>query len=144
MTSRSLPLNPLRRCAILDTAVVLFAHGARNLEWSAPLYALQETIRARGIEAHLAFLELQAPALPVVLDALAARVAAVQILPIFWAEAGHVRNELPAMLAAARAKHPGVQFIQLPTLSQVPGLLALLADFVAAAPRSAGRQDESS
>lgn len=109
-----------------------------------PLHALQEAIRARGIEAHLAFLELQAPALPVVLDALAPRVTAVQILPIFWAEAGHVRNELPAILAAARARHPGVQFNQLPTLSQVPGLMALLADFVAAAQGGPGRQNSRS
>jgi sirohydrochlorin cobaltochelatase len=114
-----------------QTVVVLFAHGARSPEWSAPLHALQEAMRARGLHAELAFLELQPPSLPEVLDTLAPHHALVQVLPVFWAEAGHVRNELSAMLAAARARHPGVHFTQLPTLSQVPGLIALLADFVA-------------
>ncbi|MCA3219202.1 MAG: CbiX/SirB N-terminal domain-containing protein [Burkholderiales bacterium] len=117
-----------------QTAVVLFAHGARSPEWSAPLHALQEAMRARGLHAELAFLELQPPSLSEVLDALAPDHVTVQVLPVFWAEAGHVRNELPAMLAAARARHPGVRFTQLPTLSQVPGLMALLADFVAGQP----------
>jgi sirohydrochlorin cobaltochelatase len=119
------------------TAVVLFAHGARSPEWSAPLRALQEAVRQRGLEARLAFLELQTPTLPEVLDALAEDHDHVQVLPVFWAEAGHVRNELPAMLAAAHTRHPTVRFTQLPTLSQLPGLIDFVAD--AAAGFAAGR-----
>ncbi len=110
------------------TAVVLFAHGARSPEWSAPLRTLQGAVRQRGVEARIAFLELQTPALPEVLDDLAGDYDAIHVLPVFWAEAGHVRNELPAMLAAARARHPAVRFTQLPTLSQLPGLIDFVAD----------------
>jgi sirohydrochlorin cobaltochelatase len=115
------------------TAVALYAHGARNPEWAAPLLALQKAIEARGMNASVAFLELQAPALPEVLDDLAASHASIQVLPVFWAEAGHVRNELPVMLEAARARHPAVRITQLATLSQVPGLIEFLAAYATSA-----------
>ncbi len=110
------------------TAVVLFAHGARSPEWSAPLRTLQDAVRQRGVDARIAFLELQTPTLPEVLDDLAADYDTVHVLPVFWAEAGHVRNELPVMLAAAQARHPVVRFTQLPTLSQLPGLIEFVAE----------------
>ena len=109
-------------------ALVLFAHGARDPAWAAPVHALARAVEQRAPDwtVRVAFLESLAPALPTVLAELDARCEAIAILPVFWAAAGHVRNELPALIASAPACAGRVRV--LPVLSELPGLV----DFVAA------------
>lgn len=108
---------------------MLFAHGARNQQWSAPLRDLAQRIvgLAPDISVRTAFLEIEAPRLADAVAELAALCTRIDILPVFWAPAGHVNNELPQLVASCRAAHPQVAFAVLPTLSELPGLL----DFVA-------------
>jgi sirohydrochlorin cobaltochelatase len=109
-------------------ALVLFAHGARDPAWAAPLYALVQQVQQQAprLQVRTAFLERLAPTLPAVLHELTAADDRVEIsvLPVFWAEAGHVRNELPALIAAVPAAR---QVRVLPVLSELPGLLAAIA-----------------
>jgi len=114
------------------TAVVLFAHGARDPAWARPLEVLQQQVmrRAPGVEVRIAFLELLQPALPLVLDELAASHRQVDLLPVFWAATGHVSRELPLLLATARQQHPTLAVRVLPPLSELPGLLESVADTV--------------
>lgn len=115
----------------MERGLVLFAHGARTAAWREPLDALAAALRRAdaGCDIELAFLELMPPDLPTAIDALAARGARrIAVLPVFWARGGHVVDDLPALLDAARARHPAVDFRTLPTLSELPGLL----DYVAA------------
>lgn len=116
----------------MTTAVVLFAHGARDPSWALPLQVLQQQVklRAPGVEVRIAFLELLSPALPVVLNELAATHRQVDLLPVFWAATGHVSRELPLLLATARQQHPALAVRVLPTLSELPGLLESVADTV--------------
>ena len=57
------------------TALVLFAHGARDPQWAAPFKRIQAAIRAQrpGVVVELAFLELMQPVLA---DAIGTLVAA--------------------------------------------------------------------
>jgi sirohydrochlorin cobaltochelatase len=121
--------------------IVLFAHGARDPAWGAPLARLAQAIAARrpDVPVRLAFLEMQPPSLGEAIDALAAQCGRIDVLPVFWAEAGHVRKELPRLLDAARARHPGLDIRRLPVLAETPGLI----DFLAVAALRPDREDES-
>jgi sirohydrochlorin cobaltochelatase len=113
-----------------QSAIVLFAHGARDPRWGISLQALASAIESRrpGAQVRIAYLEMQMPRLPAVLDEVAAGGAVhVDIVPVFWAGAGHVDNELPPMIREFNARSPGVRVRTLPVLSELPGLL----DFVA-------------
>jgi sirohydrochlorin cobaltochelatase len=115
-------------------ALILFAHGARDARWSAPLTALAEAIRAQagGASVRSAFLELQTPTLPEALEAAASEGARrIHVLPVFWAAAGHVDNALPPMLAEFNGHHPQIVVRTLPVLSELPGMLDFIARTVA-------------
>lgn len=117
-------------------AIVLFAHGARDARWGQSLDALRAQIALRqpGVALRIAFLELQEPGLPQTLAALAAEgVNAVDIAPIFWSKGGHIVRDLPALVEAFAAGHPGVRVRVLPVLAELPGMHAFVATAIAAA-----------
>lgn len=122
----------------MTRAVVLFAHGARNPQWSAPLFALRQALTQRGVVATIGYLELQQPDFAAAIDSLPDGVTQIDVLPVFWAEAGHVRNELPSLIANAQARHAGLAFRVLPVLSEIPGLIDYLAGFAAGAAEDSG------
>jgi sirohydrochlorin cobaltochelatase len=111
-------------------ALVLFAHGARDAAWTGPLARLQAEIerRAPGLRVELAFLELQSPDLPHVLEALVAGgFTQLVVAPVFWASGGHVARDLPRLVEAFRARHPAAGLRVLPALSDLPGMNDFLA-----------------
>jgi sirohydrochlorin cobaltochelatase len=115
-------------------ALILFAHGARDARWAAPLSALAAAIRghASGASVRSAFLELQTPTLLEALEAAAAEGAQrIHVVPVFWSAAGHVDNELPAIVAEFAARRPQVVVRTLPVLSELPGMLDFIARAVA-------------
>ena len=120
--------------AVAGEALVLFAHGARDARWSASLSALARAMRTHAGHASVrtAFLELQTPTLLEALEAAAAEGARrVHVVPVFWAAAGHIENELPPILAKFSARHPQVAVRVLPVLSELPGMLEFVARTVA-------------
>jgi sirohydrochlorin cobaltochelatase len=117
--------------------IVLFAHGARDARWSQTLLDLRQRVEQRRPDAdvRLAYLEFQPPALDEVLhEAVAAGCSSIDLVPVFWASGGHVANDLPPLLAAFGARHPQVRLQLMPVLSEMPGLLDLVADVAAGAP----------
>jgi sirohydrochlorin cobaltochelatase len=115
-------------------ALILFAHGARDARWSDSLRSLAAAIRAQAGHATVrtAFLELQSPTLPEALEAAASEGARrIHVVPVFWAGAGHVENDLPPILAEFGARHAQVTVRVLPVLSELPGMLELIARAVA-------------
>jgi len=117
-------------------AIILFAHGARDARWSKTLSDLKILVQSRTPEAvvNLAFLEFQPPTLASALaEAVNAGALDIDVVPVFWASGGHVAEDLPPMLNDFRRAHPNVQLALLPVLSELPGLLDLVADSVARA-----------
>jgi sirohydrochlorin cobaltochelatase len=91
--------------------LVLFAHGARDPRWAEPFDAVAQRIRALRPElpVQLAFLDYLKPDLPAALRAQAeAGVTRVRIVPLFFGRGGHLREDFPVILEAARAAVPGV------------------------------------
>jgi sirohydrochlorin cobaltochelatase len=119
---------------VAGDAVILFAHGARDVRWAAPLGELAQAIRARadGCSVRTAFLELQSPRLLEALEAAASEgTRRIHVVPVFWAAAGHVDNELPPIIAEFTARHPQIVVRTLPVLSRLPGMMDFIARAIA-------------
>ncbi|HUO44330.1 MAG TPA: CbiX/SirB N-terminal domain-containing protein [Burkholderiales bacterium] len=119
-------------------ALVLFGHGARDAEWALPFGKIRDRVAARNpaLTVELAFLELMVPTLP---DAIAALAAAgherITVAPLFIAPGGHLKNDLPKILDAIRARHPRTTITLLPALGEVDAVLGAIADWLAASAR---------
>lgn len=90
-----------------QAATILFGHGARDPEWAGPMRRIREQMlmHAPGRRVALAFLEFMSPTLDEAIDALASQDGHVVVVPVFLAQGGHLKRDLPAMLEAARARH---------------------------------------
>lgn len=98
----------------MRTALILFAHGARDPEWARPMQRVREAILAAqpAVRVELAFLEFMSPGLGESVDALAAEAyERVIILPMFIAQGGHLKRELPEMVAALRQEHSSLELV---------------------------------
>jgi sirohydrochlorin cobaltochelatase len=94
-------------------AVILIAHGARDPEWAAPMRRVWAAIQAQrpGQRVDLAFLDFMQPELPVSAEALIAEgVDDIVIVPLFFAQGGHLKNDIPQLIDALRQQHPHVSF----------------------------------
>ena len=97
----------------MTTAIILFAHGARDPEWANPLRRIQTVVREHMAETpvELAFLEFIAPSLAESTARLVAGGARkIVVLPMFIAQGGHLKREVPEMLERLRSTYPDVQF----------------------------------
>lgn len=108
------------------TAIILFAHGARDPQWAEPFRKMQERIRAQapGVQVELAFLEGMAPGL----EEAAGRVAAagatrVSLIPLFMAQGGHLKQDLPRIIERLRQRHPELQLQVSPAIGEVDAIL---------------------
>ncbi|KAB2926634.1 MAG: cobalamin biosynthesis protein CbiX [Dechloromonas sp.] len=104
----------------MTTALILFAHGARDPEWASPMRRVQAAIRRRrpDLPVELAFLEFMAPTLADCAQALIAGGATkIVVMPMFVARGGHLKRDVPELLASLQAAHPGVEL----TLGEVAG-----------------------
>lgn len=111
-------------------AVVLFGHGARDPQWAEPMQRIRARMLAAGTpRVELAFLELMTPTLPETIAALAAGgVTDIAVVPVFLAQGGHLKRDLPALIEAATAAHPGCRI----TLAQAVGEQESVIDAIAA------------
>jgi sirohydrochlorin cobaltochelatase len=113
-----------------DTGLLLFAHGARDPQWARPFEAVAARCRAQQGDARvaLAFLEFMAPDLVAGGNTLvAAGCTAVDVVPLFLGAGGHVRKDLPLLLARLQEAHPTVRFCLRPAVGEAPALVEAMA-----------------
>ena len=97
----------------MASALILFAHGARDPAWAEPVRRVQAVIRALdpAVRVEVAFLEFMTPTLADCAAALAEEgVGRIVVLPMFIAQGGHLKREVPEILATLRARFPAVDF----------------------------------
>lgn len=115
------------------SALVLFAHGARDAQWSEPFRAIRDSVATRrpDLTVQLAFLELMEPRLA---DCVAQLVAGghrrVTIAPLFLAQGGHLKQDLPRMLKQLGNQHPEAAITVLPPIGEVSELLGAISDWL--------------
>ncbi len=116
----------------MKRGIILIAHGARDPRWAEPFERLAARVGARapGTEVRLAFLELMAPDLVSAAAELAAGgVGAIRIVPLFFGQGGHVRNDLPVLVDRLRQRHPEVAFSCAVAIGEDDTVLDALAEF---------------
>lgn len=118
------------------TALILFAHGARDPRWSAPFERLQQLTQAQVPDAsvHLAYLELMEPRLPDTVARLALEgCKQVTIVPVFLGQGAHVLRDLPLIIEQLQFDHPEVDVAVAGAVGENPAVLNAIASYCAGA-----------
>ena len=93
-------------------ALVALAHGSRDPRSAATITALVEEVRALRPDLRIeqAFLELSRPSFQTVVDRLVkAGHDEIVVVPLLLTEAHHAKVDVPNAIAAASARHAGLQ-----------------------------------
>ena len=117
-----------------SNGLILFAHGARDPEWAEPFRDISKRIAATrdDLAVRLAFLEFQTPTLAdVIADLAASGHTSIHIAPLFMAQGGHLKNDVPKLLAEVRSRHPGLKLELLPAIGDIADLRQAIAEWVA-------------
>ncbi|WP_084466535.1 sirohydrochlorin chelatase [Nocardia arthritidis] len=128
-------------------ALIAVAHGSRDPRSAATVAEVVGAVAAARpeLDVRTAFLDLTAPSVEQVVDAVAAEGHTHAVVtPLLLGSAFHARVDLPGLLATAGARHPGLRLTQADVLGVDAGLVGALRDRVlaagGAAHASAGRR----
>ena len=114
----------------MSTGLVLFCHGGRDARWREPFDRLRALIERRFAgPVELAFLEFMSPDLNTACMTLVEREAErIIVVPLFLGTGGHLRNDLPPLIAAAQAS-AGIAVTAVTAAGEDDGVLAAIADY---------------
>ncbi|MDH6678310.1 sirohydrochlorin ferrochelatase [Rhodococcus sp. LBL1] len=116
--------------------LIAVAHGSRDPRSARVVAAAVAAIRTRrpDLDVRLCFLDLNAPSVDQVLDAVAAEgYSTAVVVPMLLGSAYHARVDLPGILAAARTRHPQLTTVQADVLGHDGRLVAAVRDRIVAA-----------
>lgn len=119
----------------MNSALILFAHGARDPRWAQPFLKLQAILRQRMPETkvELAFLELMEPRLPATVQRLVEEgCGSVSVVPVFLGQGGHVLRDLPPMIEELRAAYPVLQISVAEAVGESAAVLEAMAAYCVA------------
>ena len=117
-------------------AIILFGHGARDPRWREPFDRLATLWRAQhlGTPVEVAFLEMMQPSLEEAVASLAGSGATqVTVVPVFFGQGGHLRNDFPVLLDDCREKFPQIALSATPAVGEDLAVLQAIIDFGARA-----------
>lgn len=121
---------------MVSHGLVLFGHGSRDPEWARPLREVAARLAggAGAPRVELAFLEFLEPTLEQACARLVADgVSRIAVLPMFIAQSGHVRRDLPAQIDAVRAAHPSLRIDLAVAVGEDARVQAVMAEVARAA-----------
>jgi sirohydrochlorin cobaltochelatase len=119
------------------TGLILYVHGARDPRWAEPFHRLRDKVAARAPTSRVvvAFLDHIEPSLAQAAAAMAAEgVTRIRVVPLFFGRGGHLREDFPRQLAAARATALAVEFDITEAAGENEAVLDALAAFAVATP----------
>ena len=114
----------------MKRGLLLFAHGARDSRWALPFEDVAERVRAQapGVPVELSFLEFMTPDIVEGGRRLAAAgCARVDVVPLFLGAGGHVRRDIPDLLARLELDHPAVHWVLRPAIGEVDSVIDAMA-----------------
>jgi len=117
-------------------AIILFGHGARDSRWREPFDRLASLWQAQypNTPVELAFLEMMQPSLEEAVAALIAKgVVQLKVVPVFFGQGGHLRNDFPVLLQDCREKFPNLELSTTPAVGEDLAVLQAIIDFGARA-----------
>jgi len=115
------------------TGLLIMAHGSPNPQSNAPIYAIAKRVRARRQYAAVTvcFMDLNKPSIADAIDGIVARgIRHIIAAPYFLQLANHVGEDLPAIIGAARERHPAATILLAEHLAYDRLLVSVIADRV--------------
>ena len=121
--------------AIVRKGIILFAHGSRDAEWARPFERIASSLsKNKDLLVKIAYLEVMRPSLDeAIADLVAGGVDAIRIVPVFLGMGGHVREDLPRLVAAA---NPPVQVSIDPPIGEQAEVVEAIAGAIARGARA--------
>ena len=116
-----------------DLAIILFAHGARDPEWAAPFGMIQRQLQTAlpSAQVELAFQDFMTPTLEAaVAQAVARGARRVVLVPLFMAQGGHLKQDLPLLVGKIRERYPQLELQLLPAIGDAPEILQAITAWV--------------
>ena len=116
-----------------NQAIILFAHGARDPEWALPFQAIRRQLQAARpeVQVELAFLEVMAPSLESAVSQSAQRGAKrIVLVPLFLAQGGHMKQDLPRLVRKISDQHPQLEFQVMSAIGDAPEMLQAITDWI--------------
>ncbi len=114
----------------MKSAILLLAHGARDPRWAAPFerVAARIAVLAPDRAVRLSYLDFLAPDLlsagqQLVLDGC----DQVDIVPLFLGSGGHVRNDVPRLVAELQSQNPSVTWTLHPAIGELNPVIEAMA-----------------
>jgi sirohydrochlorin ferrochelatase len=113
----------------MKRALVIVDHGSRRVEANEHLeHVAAEVGRlAKGLPVYVAHMDLASPSIDEAIDA-CARDGAEEVLvhPFFLVPGQHLREDIPALVGQAAARHPGVRVHVTEPLGSAAGIAELV------------------
>lgn len=112
----------------MQHARIVVGHGSRSAESAAAFQRFVQDYAARHPQEviRFAYLQLAQPTLESVMHELAQECAVVTLLPLFLFAAGHVKNDIPLLVARAERDFPNTRFV----IAQPLGVHLALAELL--------------
>lgn len=127
---------------VLDSAIILFAHGARDAQWAEPFVRIRDQLE-RALSTTpvvVAFLECMSPTLEQAVRELARQgIRKITLIPMFLARGGHLKQDLPLLIAAVQKNHPELTLHISPAIGESEAILHALSDWILREHRHAGQ-----
>ncbi|AMV73408.1 CbiX/SirB N-terminal domain-containing protein [Desulfuromonas carbonis] len=125
----------------MKTAILLMGHGSRVADANDALHAIAAMVRENsGFEiVEVSFREMHAPNIQAGIDRCVAQGAGrILLYPYFLFAGAHVLEDLPAEMAAAAARYPGLEMTLGKPLGVHPKLAEIVCERVAESLEEAG------
>jgi sirohydrochlorin cobaltochelatase len=117
------------------SAIVLFAHGARDPSWAEPFSRIVKRLRQKqpDTRVELAFLECMEPPLESAVERLVKEgTRYITVVPLFLAQGGHLKRDLPKMVQDIRQRHPSLRIHVSHAIGDSEELTGAIADWALA------------
>jgi sirohydrochlorin cobaltochelatase len=112
--------------------VIFFGHGARDKRWREPFDLLSSMWKNQQKDTlvELAFLELMEPNLDGAVESLIKKGCKdIKIVPVFFGQGGHLRNDFPVLLDACKNRFPEIHLSRTPAVGEDLGVLQSIIEF---------------
>jgi sirohydrochlorin cobaltochelatase len=118
----------------MKQGIVLLAHGSRDPQWSLPFERLAGDLGRRlpAVAIALAYLEHGTQLHEAISQLTRQSAVSIRVVPVFLGQGGHVKEDLPRLVAAAQREFAGAEIRLEPPVGEQPPVIAALAAFIAA------------
>ena len=114
----------------MKPAILLLAHGARDPRWAAPFEAMAARIAVLAPDraVRLSYLEFIKPDLADAGKQLVLQGCnRIDIVPLFLGSGGHVRNDVPRLVAELQEHNPSVTWTLHPAIGELSEVIEAMA-----------------